>query len=667
MDKKLTFIVLLWSIGLISQAFGVTGTYVDISPSNTVAVNGTDPWYSTAAVTGLWQQRAFCNEGTIYQGGNNAAMDLKTTISGLEPGQVYDIYSVYWTKSIGENWGMLAGVDPNSARAVWYNFENGTKTGPTEVDGAIFEMEGLIGTATADKDGKLDVYTFNHAHITTSHRAWADGFSYQQAFLTYNPQPSHGETDMALDVELSWSTMLDPSNPTQPHLGVTDHWVYLSESPYLTADDLVETVPVGVTQISPPSLEANKRYYWAVDEQLSDGSFVLGLTWTFETVKTLASFDPPAGSQPRNARADVGETVVFAATAGVSASPDMPIAYQWYRGLPGDTSRPMVDEPGHIAGAETQQLSITVTSTDEDSYFCRATNDAGAMDSIAATLLIKRMLAWYKFENNLNDSVGVGHGTMTNPAYVDGMDGKALNFDGTNYVDLGREGFPKAGLGNGLGAGSLSFWINTPKTDISFVGTFNDGATTGFRVEYTSGNSLSLLVRDDSGVGVSRGIAPAGSILNAWHLVTCTWDAETGETAIYLDGASTGLVTSSQPSRFSPWQYPMVIGARQNRATLEWFYTGAMDDYRLYNYPLNPYEVAELYTSLKGGRILVEYPVGDLSQDGVVDQADLEILRSHWLECGWAPAPTCEYKLDVAELTALLSAWLDELDVGDDM
>jgi len=106
MNKKLTFIAL---------SSAVTGTYVDISPSNTVAVNGADPWYATASTAGLWQERGFCNMGTVYQGQNANGMDLKTTISDLIPGQVYDIYSVYWSKSIGENWGMLAGVDPNRA------------------------------------------------------------------------------------------------------------------------------------------------------------------------------------------------------------------------------------------------------------------------------------------------------------------------------------------------------------------------------------------------------------------------------------------------------------------------------------------------------------------------------------------------------------------------
>ncbi len=662
MNKKRTFVTLLWSIGWIGQAWGVTGTYVDIAPANTVAVNGTSPWCNTAATAGLWQQRAFCNKGTIYQGQSANGMDLKTTISGLVPGQVYDIYAIYWTKSIGENWGMLAGVDPNRANATWYNFENGTKTGPTEVAGAIYEMEGLVGTATADKDGNLVVYTFNHAHITTSHRAWVDGFSYQQAFLACNPQPTHGETSVALGTQLSWSTMLDSAKPTQRDSRVTEHWVYFSESPGLTDGDLLKKVPASAERVSPPSLQANKRYYWAVDEHLADGSTVFGVTWTFETVKTLTSFDPPVGGQPSNARAKPGDTAVFTAKAGVPGVPETPVSYRWYRGLPGDTSRPLADEAGHIAGAQTPQLSITATLADEDSYYCRATNDAGGTDSVAVSLLVKRMLAWYKFDGNLNDAAGAHNGIMTNPTYVAGKDGKALSFDGSNYVDLGKEGFPKAGLGNGLGAGSVSFWINTPKTDISFVGTFNDGTATGFRVEYTTGNSLSFLSRDDSGVNLTRAINPSGSILNAWHLVTCTWDAESADVAIYLDGVSTGMVKSGQPSKFTPWQYPMVIGARQNRAAMEWFYVGAMDDYRLYNYPLNPYEVAELYTSLAGGKICVEYPVGDLNRDGVVDQTDLEILRSNWLKCGWVPASACEFKLNVPEMKALLSAWLTELD-----
>jgi len=63
----------------------------------------------------------------------------------------------------------------------------------------------------------------------------------------------------------------------------------------------------------------------------------------------------------------------------------------------------------------------------------------------------------------------------------------------------------------------------------------------------------------------------------------------------------------------------------------------------------------------------VEYPVGDLNQDCVVDQTDLEILRSAWLDCGWVPATACEYKIDLADLVPLLTAWLEELDGNEGM
>ena len=665
MNKRVTLMALLLSISLISHVSAVTGTYVDVTPFNTVAVDGTDPWYySTDAVAGLWQQRGFGNEDTIYQGQGANGGDLKTTITGLTPGQTYDIYGVYWSKSLNENWGLLTGWRPDSAYATWYNWENGTETGSIILE-SIYEMEAYITRATASEQGSIDVYVFNHAHITTGHRSWVDGFSYQQVFSAYDPQPGNNAEAVELDTQLSWSTMLDASNPNQPDPDVTEHHVYFGESPNLTDDDLLITIPAATTQASLPPLEPNKRYYWAVDEILVDGSVVLSPLWTFETITTLPNFDPPLGSQPQDVRAVEGETIMFTATAGTSGGPVE--NYQWYKGLPGDTGNPLANEPNHISGVQSNQLTITVASADEGNYFCRAAKDGWTKDSEAVTLLLKRLLAWYKFDDSLNDSAGTNNGTMTNPIYVDGMDGKALSFDGTNYVNLGTDGFPKTGFNNGLKSGAISFWINSPVPGHYFTATFNDDSTTGFRIDYTAGNFLSFYIRDDNGTTLSRGFNPSGSIVDAWHLITCTWDAESGAAAIYLDGVSMGLVTSGKPSEFSGWQYPMVIGALQNRLTVEGFYVGLMDDYRVYNYPLDGYEVAELYTSLAGGKICVEYPVGDLNQDCVVDQTDLEILREAWLDCGLVPATACEYKIDLAELVPLLTAWLEELSPDEGM
>ncbi len=79
---------LLLSISLMSYVSAVTGTYVEVTPFNTVTVDGTEPWNSTDSVAGLWRQKGFGNESTIYQGQDVNGSDLKTTISDLIPVQV---------------------------------------------------------------------------------------------------------------------------------------------------------------------------------------------------------------------------------------------------------------------------------------------------------------------------------------------------------------------------------------------------------------------------------------------------------------------------------------------------------------------------------------------------------------------------------------------------
>lgn len=641
MKKTSTLLTLLLNISLIGQASAVTGTYIDVTPSNTVAVDDIDPWYITAGTAGFWYQRGFGNEGTIYQTIGKNAPDLKTTISDLDPGQVYDVYAIYWDNvKPGVKWGVFTGLDPNRANATWYNEDNSTETGATELGGEVNEMEALIGTETANEKGEIYIYVFDPL-LGGSQRTWLDGFSYKQAFLTYKPQPAHQAESVALDTQLSWSTMLDPCNPTQPHPEVTEHWVYFGETPSLTVDDLLVKVPVATEQVSPPSLQANRRYYWCVDEHFADGGRVLNVIWTFETITTVPSFDPPLGSQPQNVRALEGETIMFTAVAGTTGGPVQNC--QWYKGLPGDTSNPLSDQPGHISGAQSNQLTIIVESADEGSYFCGATNNAGTEYSEAATLFVKRLLAWYKFDDNLDDSAGTNDGTMDDPVYVDGMDGKALRFDGSNYVNLGTDGFPKAGFGNGLEMGSVSFWMDFEGgDDFAFAATYNDGATTAFAIEFSpSANRLPFIIRDENSEALSTTCIPSGSIFGAWHLITCTWDTESGEAAVYLDGVRMKLVTG-EPSEFAPWQYPMVIGARQNCGMVDSFYVGAIDDYRVYNYPLDPYEVAELYTSLAGGEICVEYPMFDFNHDCKVDLIDLATFAMQWLQCNRVPGTACD-------------------------
>jgi len=73
----------------------------------------------------------------------------------------------------------------------------------------------------------------------------------------------------------------------------------------------------------------------------------------------------------------------------------------------------------------------------------------------------KRLIAWWRFENDANDSAGSNHGSIHgNPAYVDGKLGQAIRLDGDDYVDCGNASV----LNFGIGDWTLSAWIKTMQT-----------------------------------------------------------------------------------------------------------------------------------------------------------------------------------------------------------
>ena len=72
-----------------------------------------------------------------------------------------------------------------------------------------------------------------------------------------------------------------------------------------------------------------------------------------------------------------------------------------------------------------------------------------------------RLVAWWKFDNDANDSAGTNHGsTHGDPTYVVGKFGRAINLDGDDYVDFGN---PDS-LNFGTGDWTVSAWIKTTQS-----------------------------------------------------------------------------------------------------------------------------------------------------------------------------------------------------------
>ena len=123
----------------------------------------------------------------------------------------------------------------------------------------------------------------------------------------------------------------------------------------------------------------------------------------------------------------------------------------------------------------------------------------------------------------------------------------------------------------------------------------------------------------------------------AWHMVTGTYDADTGVVAVYVDGLIDGEGAPS--TAIAPTEdKPLILGAELDDGATA--YDGLLDKVSIYNYPLSDVGVAVLYTDVMGGDLCVGgNPEYDLNDDCQVNILDFAEFAGDWLECNLVP--TC--------------------------
>lgn len=190
----------------------VTGVYVDatddpFSNGYTTHADGFSLWTSTtqAGDTG-WYNRT--TEG-VWVGYDREfpSVDhdpnIVTTISGLNPGEEYEIRIIYSGHNTAP-WGICAGfadnLDPND-NLITQDDPNSTSLGEEYASGAV-AYETLLGTQIADTNGDIQVFimpikqTCFVAGGGCDFRTWYDGLSYTSTALQQFVQ-TDGSTDVA--------------------------------------------------------------------------------------------------------------------------------------------------------------------------------------------------------------------------------------------------------------------------------------------------------------------------------------------------------------------------------------------------------------------------------------------------------------------------------------
>lgn len=552
------------------------------------------------------------------------------------------------------------------------------QTGTTSLTISGPEEVANIGLIFAGGNGS-DVWSFTLVGAADKTRAW-------------NPSPEDdpsGSTASVLpEVVLTWNTAMVKDPNERPNPAVRKHYVFANfDTPsdpnlfYVGEVDAVD--PVEATAQYPVSgalnLDPLTVYKWRIDEGLDDGNGgtyapgdpnnIVGNVWTFKT----ASNEPIVTKAPMYTAIFPGEMAILTANF-FSLSPITETHWYW-SGDNGATFTELTNG-AHPSGSgstvavatnesstpKTTTLTITDAQTGDDGwYYCTLTNSEGLGQSANAGLAIKRLVAYYPFNDDLTDASGEGNDGIaksenpggTDLGYAAGVVGNAVllnantNSEDPNqtYIELPVTGYPKPAPGGAMEAGTILFWYKTWSWG-RLMGSANaDPDPTAFTVGLDDNFDLYMN-------GVSN--QPNNPMLDVtmaddtWHFGAVRWQLG-GENRLYeghLDqnGISSAVEAAAAMTTFNDLDYPMLIGAENWRGSIQSFLNNTLiDELRIYNYPLSDVEITDIYNSVSGHGICVAGYASayDFNGDCIVSLSDFAELATNWLSCGILPDTAC--------------------------
>jgi len=487
-------------------------------------------------------------------------------------------------------------------------------------------------------DGLIDDVQIWDVTLTAGEIAaiYADGLGDVPA----NPLPLGDSVNPTVTGFLTWDA---PSQYT-PETGynlVLRKATQASEPNFAGSDNMIEILDGTAVSPMPITLDYDSTYYWRVDSyepngianNAADDIIHTGVIWSFSTLVSV----PVITEHPVLAFAAEGTTAQFEVGVVSVSTPE----FTWYKSDDAANDTP-ADDVQVATGSEVLTLS-NVQLADEGFYYCVVSNRSGTgVASNVAALLLKRILAWYQFENDGVDSAGVNEASATpSMNYADGVitaDSQAYSADpnGFQYFVLPADGYPKNGLGNGLEHFTYSCWVKLDVADGGvLLGTLNTGLNTGLRLSVNTGDgSISCFIRRDGNVSRAINIHNLPISDSQWHHIVVTNNGS--QLTAYYDGLARGT-SAFNLTDFAAWEYPLYMLAINSRGTADQYFRGQADDLRIYNHALSAEEILMAYYGVTGKKVCAEKPALDLNDDCVVGLADLSMLAASWLESGLRP------------------------------
>ena len=343
----------------------------------------------------------------------------------------------------------------------------------------------------------------------------------------------------------------------------------------------------------PDGLVPGTTYFWRIDEvnDADPNSPWKGKVWSF-WIPSKKAYEPVPGDGVKFVDS---ENLVLSWTAGLDAA-----LHTVYFGDDYDT----------VATATTggEQQGLTTFSPGplelDKTYYWRVdefeqagthTGDIWSFKTLPDIAVTDpNLLGWWKLDEGTGTTVvdwsGHGnHGTLQgDPEWVEGYDGGALEFTGSStYVDCGNA------EALNIDVFSVSFWCNIPNTQGHNHMVSRGGHESASAVNWgvmMHGNEQRILFEsfnDTTWPGIR-----ADTTLGDWHHVVATYDGDTMQ--LYHDGIL--AETTSGAGMLLDQSRPFLIGARSDAGSAGAFFSGSIDDVRIYNKVVTEDEIDKIMT-----------------------------------------------------------------------
>ncbi len=191
------------------------------------------------------------------------------------------------------------------------------------------------------------------------------------------------------------------------------------------------------------------------------------------------------------------------------------------------------------------------------------------------------LVASYSFENNTQDGSGNGlNGTiMGNPAFVGGIAGMALSFDGVNdYVDLGNNA--AFDITEQI---TLSAWVNTNDAGSGLHKPYVGKGDNAYAIKHASSNTIEFFIFE--GTWYVAQVRVDESFNGEWHHVAGTYDGN--ELKTYVDGILGATV--AHVGLIDVQTHNLTISTNSQESGR--YYDGAIDEVNIYDRALSKAEI----------------------------------------------------------------------------